>query len=66
MSVKLVEFDLPLRILIVLEAGGVRTLGDLCSKTRDDLLKIRRFGVAALRLVEKFLAEQDLYLGYKY
>ncbi len=63
MRAKLVEFDISLRILIPLEKAGIKTLGDLTSKTRKDLLKINQLGKAAVEKLEAFLDYQMLSLA---
>lgn len=55
MRVRLVEFDLSLRILIPLEKAGIKTLGDLTSRTRTDLLAISQLGITAVGRLEAFL-----------
>lgn len=65
MKAYLVEFDLPLSILIPLESGGIKTLGDLVKQTRDDLLKIKLLGVARISKLELFLGRYGLELAIK-
>ena len=55
MKVKLVEFDLSLRILIPLEDAGIKTIGDLIKKTRKDLLNISQLGKTKVDKLESFL-----------
>lgn len=62
MRVRLVEFDLPLRILIPLESAGIKTLGDLTSKSKSDLRKIRSLGAVAIGKLMMFLDHYGLSL----
>ena len=43
--------------------GGVHMIGELVTKTRDDLLKIRNLGKISLREIEEKLAKFDLHLS---
>ena len=63
MKARLTEFDLSLRILIFLESGNIRTLGDLCSKTKKDLRSIPQIGVTSVGKIEDFLARNGLSLS---
>ena len=63
MRVKLVEFDLSMHILIPLDNAGIKTLGDLISKTRMDLMNIRRLGVISVGRIEDFLSYHGLTLS---
>ena len=62
MRVRLTDFDIPLRILIILERGGVKTLGDLCSLSRKDLMMIPQIGKTSAERLEAELARYDLSL----
>lgn len=62
MRVRLTEFDITLRTLILLERGGVKTLGDLCALSREELLKIPQIGKTSADRLEAFLAYYDLSL----
>lgn len=63
MKVHLIEFDLPIRILIPLDNAGIRTLGDLTRLTKKDLRKIKSLGRRSVEKLEKFLAYQKLSLA---
>lgn len=63
MRVKLVEFDISLRILCPLESAGIKTLGDLTSKTRKELLAINQLGKIAVEFLENFLHHHRLSLA---
>ena len=60
MRVRLTEFDIPLRILLLLERGGVKTLGDLCSRTREELMRIPQIGSLSADRLEEVLTRLDL------
>ena len=45
-----------------LRHAGIKTIGDLCSKSRIDLMSIRPFGLKALREVEEYLKSINLSL----
>lgn len=55
MRVKLIEFDISLRILIPLEAAGIKTLGDLTSRTKSEIRQINRINVKSIAVLEKLL-----------
>ncbi|MDE7466750.1 MAG: hypothetical protein K2M61_00175 [Muribaculaceae bacterium] len=62
MRVKLVEFDLPLRLLLSLESAGVKTLGDLVNLSYCDLRKIPQLGKISADRIVAFLDSLDLSL----
>lgn len=45
-----------------LRHSGIKTIGDLCSRSRIDLMSIRPFGLKALREVEEYLKSINLSL----
>ncbi len=47
------ELELSIRSENCLLRGGIQTIGDLVSKSRDDLLKIRNLGKISLREIEE-------------
>lgn len=55
MKVRLVEFDLSLRILIPLEKAGINTLGDLCKQSPSSLRKIRQLGKLSVDTLEALM-----------
>jgi len=57
------DTDLPPRLVNCMAAGGIGTLSELASKTRNDLLSLRNFGQASLRTVEDVLSEYGLALS---
>lgn len=62
MKVRLVEFDISLRILIPLEKVGIRTLGDLTECTQGDLMGISQLGKTAVEKLTAFLNRYGLSL----
>ena len=63
MKVRLIEFDLSLRLLIPLESAGIKTLGDLVKQTRTGLRKIRQIGETSVNHLATFLHGQGLSLA---
>jgi len=55
------ELELSIRSENCLLRGGIHTIGDLLSRSRDDLLKIRNLGKISLREIE----EKVIKLGFK-
>lgn len=47
------DFDLPTRITNALKKGGIKTLADLSSSTREDLMKVKNLGSKSAELVIK-------------
>lgn len=62
MRVRLTEFDFTLRILIILENANIKTLGDVCSLTKEQLLKVPQIGKLSADIIESELAKYDLRL----
>jgi DNA-directed RNA polymerase subunit alpha len=54
------ELELSMRSQRCLEALGVRTIGDLTQRTREELLATRNFGKTSLEEIREKLAEHDL------
>lgn len=63
MKVRLVEFDISIRILCPLESAGIRTLGDLVKQTKKGLRKINQLGKTSVEFLEKFLEYHGLSLA---
>lgn len=57
------ELELSVRSENCLLRGGVHVIGELVSRTRDDLLKIRNLGKISLREIEEKLSKFDLNLS---
>ncbi|MEN3045747.1 MAG: DNA-directed RNA polymerase subunit alpha [Candidatus Hydrothermales bacterium] len=55
--------DLSKRVTEALEEAGIKTLYDLVSLKRDDLLKIKNLGKKSIEEIEEKLRKFDLYLG---
>lgn len=62
MKVRLIEFDLSLRILIPLDKVGIRTLGDLTALTAKELMKVNQLGKTSVNRLIHFLADYGLEL----
>ncbi len=62
MKVRLVEFDLSLRILCPLESAGIKTLGDLCKQSKRSLRRIKNLGCISVGTLDMFLRKQGLSL----
>ena len=57
------DLELSVRSENCLLRGGVHVIGELVSRTREDLLKIRNLGKISLREIEEKLAKFDLNLS---
>ena len=57
------SLDLSVRAQNCLEGQGIKTLGDLVSRTESDLLKVRNFGKTTLMEIKTKLREIGLGLG---
>ena len=57
------DLELSVRSENCLLRGGVHFIGELVSKTRDDLLKIRNLGKISLKEIEEKLAKFNLHLS---
>ena len=57
------DLELSVRSENCLLRGGVHVIGELVSRTRDDLLKIRNLGKISLKEIEEKLAKFDLHLS---
>ncbi len=57
------ELELSIRSENCLLRGGIHTIGDLLTRTRDDLLKIRNLGKISLREIEEKIEKQGLRLS---
>jgi DNA-directed RNA polymerase subunit alpha len=55
--------DLSVRASNCLEAEGIQTVGDLVSKTQDDLMAFKNFGRTSLKEITKKLDSMNLRLG---
>lgn len=57
------ELELTVRTYECLKNANIRTLGELISKTRAELLRTKNFGRKSLNEIEEVLAGLDLRLG---
>ena len=57
------DLELSVRSENCLLRGGVHMIGELVSRTRDDLLKIRNLGKISLKEIEEKLTKFDLHLS---
>ena len=57
------ELELSIRSENCLLRGGIHTIGDLVSRSKDDLLKIRNLGKISLREIEEKLDKLGLHLS---
>lgn len=63
LKTKLVDLDLSVRALNCLKAADVKTLGELVTYNRDDLLKFRNFGKKSLTEIDELLSGYKLNYG---
>lgn len=63
LSMPIETLDLNSRAQNCLEAEGIKTIGDLLRKNKDELLSIRNFGQVTLDDLEEKLEERDLEVG---
>lgn len=61
-NIKLVQHDLPMRILLPLERSGIVTIGDLVNCTRERLMQVRNLGALGIKRIEDYLEFMDLEL----
>lgn len=54
------DFDLSVRAINALRSIGVFTIGDLCSKTRLDIMRSRNLGVKSLKEIDAFMDQHGL------
>jgi hypothetical protein len=63
MKAKLVDFDLSVRTLNILHAGGIDTIGELVKLYKTDVLKLRNAGRKTLTELDDFLTAHNLTWG---
>ncbi len=63
LKTKLIDLDLSVRALNCLKAADVKTLGDLVTYNRDDLLKFRNFGKKSLTEIDEMISSYKLNYG---
>lgn len=57
------ELDLPTRIANALRKGGYKTVGDLTSAKRSEIVKVKNLGERSVRLVEEALSQKEVTLS---
>lgn len=57
------ELDLPTRIANALRKGGYKTVGDLNSAKREDVVKVKNLGERSVKLVEEAMNKKGVELG---
>lgn len=60
MRARLCELGFAPNVLRILKANGITTLGDLCRRSRRELLSIRFLGEPNVAVIERLLATMDL------
>jgi DNA-directed RNA polymerase subunit alpha len=63
LSIPITELDLSVRASNCLETSNIATVGDLVTKTEEQLLEIKNFGKTTLKEVKKKLALLNLTIG---
>lgn len=63
LSLPVKEIELSVRASNCLEAANIKTIGDLVSKTEQEMLKYRNFGKKSLEEIVQKLKKYDLHLG---
>lgn len=54
------ETAIPPRLVATLAAGGIKTLGQIASLTKAELLSVKNLGPSSLKILEELLAQYDL------
>ena len=57
------ELDLSIRAANCLESEDIQSIGDLCGRSEEELLKLRNFGKTTLKEIRKRLVEIGLDIG---
>jgi DNA-directed RNA polymerase subunit alpha len=63
LSIPVTDFELSVRSRNCLQKMGVKTLGDLCACTEQELLSSKNFGETSLIEIKEMLASKGLKLG---
>lgn len=58
-SIRLVNCNLPVRVLNVTKAADIDTIGDLVQYSKFDMVKFRNFGKKSLMQLDEFIHEWD-------
>lgn len=62
-SIRLVNCNLPVRVLNVTKAADIDTIGDLVQYSKLDMIKFRNFGKKSLMQLDEFIHEMGLEWG---
>lgn len=62
-SIRLVNCNLPVRVLNVTKAADIDTIGDLVQYSKFDMVKFRNFGMKSLVKLDEFIHEMGLEWG---
>ncbi len=62
-SMPVTELDLSVRASNCLETANIAMVGDIVTKTEEQLLEIKNFGKTTLREVKKKLSQLNLTIG---
>lgn len=62
-SIRLVNCNLPVRVLNVTKAADIDTIGDLVQYSKPDMIKFRNFGKKSLMQLDDFIHEMGLEWG---
>ena len=62
-SIRLVNCDLPVRVLNVTKAADIDTIGDLVQYSKFEMVKFRNFGKKSLMQLDEFIHEMGLEWG---
>ncbi|HPP51658.1 MAG TPA: DNA-directed RNA polymerase subunit alpha C-terminal domain-containing protein, partial [Thermoguttaceae bacterium] len=65
MNIPVSDFELTARSRHCLQKMGIRTLGDLCRTTEQELLASKNFGETSLQEIRQILASKGLSLGMR-
>jgi len=63
LSMSIAELDLSVRASNCLETAKIATVGDLITKTEEQLLEIKNFGKTTLKEVKKKLSQLNIMIG---
>jgi DNA-directed RNA polymerase subunit alpha len=63
LKMRIEEFDIPTRIVNALAKGGIETIGQLLSASKEDLMKVKNLGTKSLEAVAEKLKEKGITLS---
>ena len=64
LKLDILALNVPKRIFFSLHGNGIKTIGNLCEKSKRDLLLVRNFGIKSLSQVRIALSKLNLKLKY--